>query len=138
MIAFLRYRNDAIELRMQYHAGVVEALRRLPRPLRRWHKERKVWLLDPSLEDWLLRTLSTHGVGVHWLPEERSAASLEPWKTLWLLPGAPREVAEASYKALARLHHPDLVPPERKAEATRTMQQLNAAIEQIRALAERR
>lgn len=36
--------------------------------------------------------------------DERAA---QAWHELWLTPGAPREVVDAAYKALARMYHPD-------------------------------
>lgn len=38
-------------------------------------------------------------------PQQQSIAS--PFKTLYLLPDAPPEVVKASYKALAKIYHPD-------------------------------
>jgi DnaJ-class molecular chaperone len=38
-------------------------------------------------------------------PPPQSIAS--PFQTLYLLPNAPPEVVKASYKALAKIHHPD-------------------------------
>lgn len=34
-------------------------------------------------------------------------SSSDPYAVLWLRSGAPREVAEAAYRALAKTHHPD-------------------------------
>lgn len=53
-------------------------------------------------------------------------AIAEHYQRLGILPDAPLEVAEAAYKALARRAHPDA------GGSTVRMQQLNAAIEQIR------
>jgi DnaJ-class molecular chaperone len=39
-------------------------------------------------------------------PPQQPLAS--PYQTLYLLPDAPPEVVKASYKALAKLYHPDL------------------------------
>jgi hypothetical protein len=133
MTAFLRYRADGIEVRMPYHPSLVRAFRQLPRGLRHWHKAAKAWRFDPSREQWLLATLERHGVAVYWLDEVPPVP--EPWRTLWLLPGAPLSVAEAAYKALVRLHHPDTLPPAQRAAAHETMVKLNHAISAIRAMA---
>ncbi len=39
-------------------------------------------------------------------PAGRPAAA-DPWSVLWLRPGAPAAVVKASYRALARVNHPD-------------------------------
>ena len=44
---------------------------------------------------------------------------------LWLKPGAPREVIDAAYRALARLYHPDAGGSEE------AMTRLNLAYRQI-------
>jgi hypothetical protein len=46
-------------------------------------------------------------------PESQADPLLaDPWTTPWaalrVLPGAPREVVDAAYRALVKLHHPDL------------------------------
>ena len=48
------------------------------------------------------------------------------WSTLHLRPGAPVEVVEAAYRALALLYHPD------RGGDTDRMQEINAAIEGLR------
>lgn len=48
------------------------------------------------------------------------------YTVLHLLPSAPPELVESAYKTLARLHHPD------RGGDTEKMQELNAAIEEIR------
>ncbi len=49
----------------------------------------------------------------------------DAWAELWLRPGAPREVIDAAFRALARLHHPDSGGSEE------AMQRLNAAYRTI-------
>lgn len=49
-----------------------------------------------------------------------------PYSVLHLLPSAPIEVVEAAYKALAKLHHPDV------GGEVETMQSINSAYREIR------
>lgn len=50
----------------------------------------------------------------------------DPWKVLYLRPDAPREVAEAAYKALVRIAHPD-----RPTGSTEAMAAINSAWDAI-------
>lgn len=59
-------------------------------------------------------------------PNTHNAHSTGPYHTLHLTNGAPLEVAEAAYRALAKSGHPD------HGGSHLQMQALNAAIEQIR------
>jgi hypothetical protein len=49
------------------------------------------------------------------------------YATLHLLPTAPRQVVEAAYRALAKLHHPDLAPLAERESATGVMKAVNEA-----------
>ena len=53
-------------------------------------------------------------------------AARDPYELLGVRPDAPLEVAEASYRALARARHPD------QGGSTEAMQELNDAIERVR------
>lgn len=55
-------------------------------------------------------------------PRQRSGAEA----TLFCLPDAPPEVLRAAFKALARLHHPDVGGSEE------SMKRINAAMEELR------
>lgn len=59
-------------------------------------------------------------------PPPKGVGSSGPSAVLHIANDAPLTVAEAAYKALARMHHPDL------GGATARMQAINAAIEAIR------
>lgn len=50
-----------------------------------------------------------------------------PWDVLQIPPDSPKEVAEASYKLLALMRHPD------RGGSNEAMAELNAAIEKVRA-----
>lgn len=57
---------------------------------------------------------------------------MDYYRTLQVSRHADREVIEKAYKALSMKHHPDRVPPERRAAATKRMRQLNEAYETLR------
>ena len=54
------------------------------------------------------------------------------YRTLQVTRDAEPAVIERAYKALSLNHHPDVVSPERRAEATRRMQALNEAYAVLR------
>ncbi len=137
VIAILRERGGAIELKMRYHQGAVQCLKQsIPPAARRWDPQRKAWYIDPRFEPHLVEALEAAGLEVRWATPEGGARE-QPWATLFLLPGAPLAVAEAAYRALALMFHPDRQPPERRARAAEVMRKLNEAISQIRSLEER-
>lgn len=62
-----------------------------------------------------------------YLALEAPAAKRDPWEVLGVRPDAPIEVAEASYRALAKGAHPDTAGGDAK-----RMTELNDAIEAVR------
>jgi hypothetical protein len=99
----------------------------VPADYRRYEPDKKIWLISASLfvEDWLdvLRMrldVEVERVGARqtyhhrrqeqkWQPPPPPTQSIAlPFATLHLLPDAPPEVVKASYKALAKIYHPDV------------------------------
>lgn len=66
-------------------------------------------------------------------PRARPMAEDRHYATLHLLPTAPRELIDAAYRTLAKVHHPDRVPAARRDQAHQTMLALNAAHEALHA-----
>jgi hypothetical protein len=121
--------DDRLILRSPYDPALVDALKEaIPRAYREWDAGAKVWRIDPDWGDVMLQALTAIGVSVVDkrpsvpLPTTVASALQEACQRLYILPEAPVEVAEAAYKALARLHHPDV------GGDTETMQALNDAI----------
>lgn len=54
------------------------------------------------------------------------------YRVLQVTRDAEPEVIERAFKALSLKHHPDVVPPSRRSEATRRMQAINAAYAVLR------
>lgn len=63
--------------------------------------------------------------GYQYPPKPKKQDPRDPLSILWVLDGAPREVVDAAYKTLARLHHPDMGGDLRK------MQEINAAYDSV-------
>ncbi len=57
---------------------------------------------------------------------------MDHYRTLQISRDAEPEVVEKAYKALCLKYHPDVAPPERRADATRRMQQINEAYRVVR------
>lgn len=52
---------------------------------------------------------------------------MTPYEVLGLRPGASADEIRRAYVRLARLHHPDVVDPDRRAAAEKRMQEINEA-----------
>ncbi len=87
----------------------------IPAAFRNYEPTKKTWLISDweCLEEWLGELRSVYAVETVYddeqpsqKPPSQSIAS--PFQTLYLLPNAPPEVVKASYKALAKIYHPDL------------------------------
>ena len=134
--------DGRIALRSPYNARFVEQLKAaIAWDCREWDGQRKCWLLSPLALDPLLVLCAREQIGVkddRSQPGGESAEALSPYAlmpedlrasfvTLYLAPNAPLCVAEASFRALAKVFHPDFFVGEEE-----VMQRLNAAIHIIR------
>ena len=140
MYARLRRRAGIIEVTFRYDPDVVEAIKTLPGYARRWDPDRRVWAVLARYEEPLVYILEGCGLVVYWEDAERRRETRRetgpggagPWATLHLLPDAPLPVAEAAYRAMAKLYHPDAHPGAVPALANEVMVRVNLAIEEIR------
>jgi len=57
---------------------------------------------------------------------------VDAYAVLGVPPDASDEELKAAHRALVRRHHPDLVPPEQREEATRRIQEINVAYGLVR------
>jgi hypothetical protein len=88
----------------------------IPAAFRNYEPTKKTWLITDweCLDEWIGELRSVYAVETEYSDEQPSRkppppqSIASPFQTLYLLPNAPPEVVKASYKALARLHHPDL------------------------------
>jgi hypothetical protein len=107
----------------------------IPWTAREWDAARKVWRVDEAFDAVVIDLAEQHGAIV---TDKRPVAESdqvppalrEACAILHITPGAPLAVAEAAYKALARLHHPDV------GGDTATMQALNEAITTVKSFNE--
>jgi len=136
-------RGDVVDLIGPYLPDLVDALKReIPWRARRWDADLKCWTVDVGWAG-VARSLAVlyAGAVVGAVTQEeaerraRAAASRAPAAVdadadaLGVAPSAPVEVIQAAYRALARLHHPDLVGEA----STARMQAINAAYERLMA-----
>jgi hypothetical protein len=87
----------------------------IPYRFREWDPARKVWTIESAYADLaieiLLRHFPTAETPRHSRPQANTQTrptDNDPFATLHLLPSAPVEVVKAAYRALAKLHHPDV------------------------------
>ena len=130
----------AAVLQFPYSTTLVESLKReIPAYGRSYDPETRSWLVREPYCDraiWLLRQVYPDAVVVEGQgeapprpPRRETLARADHLATLHLLPGAPPEVAQAAYRALVKLHHPDHLPPGERERGRRAM----LAIEALRA-----
>lgn len=141
-----RWPTGAITLDTPYDAEYVEDLKAsIPAISRRYDGASRNWVVKPPYVEVAIGILARH-FPEGW--EERDAdvdgarrASSSPsgtpeWAaTLFVQPDAPLEVAEAAYRALAKMSHPDLAGARAGdvTDAGRRMASLNDAIATARA-----
>lgn len=63
--------------------------------------------------------------------------TIDAYAVLGVSRDAPQSEVKAAHRRLVRLHHPDLVAPAERAEATRRVQEINVAYGLVRDPAER-
>ena len=61
-----------------------------------------------------------------------TAPAIDAYAVLGVAPDATAQELKAAHRALVRRHHPDLAPAERRAEATRRVQEINVAYGLVR------
>jgi hypothetical protein len=117
-----------VKITFRYRAEVIQAIKDfIPAASREYLPSEKAWLISPGWVHSALDTLRWYFDEVQIIEQGQPSTPTPIRKTdpdfaaLWLLPGAPAEVVRAAYKALARLHHPDI------GGGTAEMQTVNAA-----------
>ena len=126
--------DGAIWIETPFSTDYVDDLKgELPRFARQWDENLKMWRLAAGFVGCALEIAGRYfepaddgdtGANGRGSPVQAS----EPWATLWLLPGAPPQVVKAAYRALARIHHPDV------GGCTERMKAINGAFETILAI----
>lgn len=133
MIAELFYMDAVIWCKTPYRKDFVSALKdKIPKDYRYWDKEERVWVINYSYENEILALCSTYFDKVTKYGEKRYISPLiqssPAYKTLFLLPNAPKEVVLATYRVLAKLYHPDT---NKSPDANEKMVKINIARDEI-------
>jgi hypothetical protein len=124
-------------LRTVYDAAFVEALKiAIPPAYREWDASKKAWYIWQDWDETVIQLVKDQGGHVIDKRPQVAPAAVVPrplqdaCTLLCVTPDAPLSVAEAAFKALARLHHPDV------GGDTRMMQQLNDALATFKSFTE--
>lgn len=115
----IREAPDGIEVFSPWNAAFVHRLKEEIAPAyRSWDNDRKCWWIATPLANVARRIArvyfdvedETAPAAQHAISDCISAvkAAYPDWARLWLLPNAPTPVVEASWRALCRIHHPDV------------------------------
>src|SRR5215510_1137336 len=102
--------DDRLALKSPYNPALIQALKdAVPYEYREWDVATKTWRIDVDWADTLLQALTNIGVTVVDkrpavpLPTSVAPALHEACARLCITPDAPLAVAEAAFKALARV-----------------------------------
>lgn len=139
MSVYYEFDGDDVVLAFSYDPTAVEALKfAVPKGHRLWVPEERVWRIKARFWERVKTIFVQYGVfSAAEFNELKRPVGGGDWETLWVRQGAPVEVVDAAYRALARLHHPDLAPAGtsegKMAERHRRMVRINLAYEKLRA-----
>ena len=81
---------------------------RIPASARDWDPEARCWLVDARHAGAVRTWAEAWFDEIDWPAEPPVNDEIDAWVVLWLRAGAPRELVRAAYRALARIHHPDV------------------------------
>ncbi len=89
----------------------------IPAEFRNYDPTKKTWMINnwDCLNGWLDELRRSYDIETEFSSEQANRQPppppkqnlTSPYQTLYLLPNAPPEVIKASYKALAKIYHPD-------------------------------
>lgn len=132
--AILQYREDSIITTTPYSPAFVRDIKRqIPSDFREYDPSHKQWIVSVAFEDELTKLCKRHYSDVRVIKESASSTAIpEHYRTLYVLPDAPDEVVQAAYRALVRMHHPDV---SNDPDSTATMQRINEAYELVNEVA---
>jgi len=121
----------------QYDPTIVEAIKHAaPSHQRRWSPDHRRWEINEAFWGRVKRVLVACGVledGDFEHLGARAGKTGSAWSALHLTPGAPPTVVDAAYRAMAKLHHPDMAEGDAdRAQRTQRMTALNLAYEKLR------
>lgn len=135
----IHFERHVLVVKMPYDRDCIEEIKgTIPVGMRQWDPNLKIWYVGLPYLGALVRILEEYFsdseifldqdipnlIALRDIIEPR----FSPYSELYLLPDAPREVAYAAYKALAKLFHPDTGRGDLE-----RMKRINLAWERIRA-----
>lgn len=126
-----------------FRADVVDTIKMvIPKHARHWNIEAKLWEIDSDYESFLVAALDCIGVDVRHVgqadeePTKPKYQQTKPlgdcFSVLYVLPSAPIEVAEAAYRALSKMWHPDHLEEQERFLGHIQMKRINQAVEEVR------
>lgn len=132
MLAELFHMPTTIWAKTPYIKDFVTELKdEIPKDYRYWDSSEKAWVVSYAYEKVLLALCQKHfdkviqyGRKGYSVPKQSSPK----YKTLFLLPNAPKEVVMAAYRALSFKYHPDV---NKDPDATEKMKEINIARDKI-------
>jgi hypothetical protein len=135
----ISYERHVLVLKMPFDELCIADIKStIPPNMREWHSALKVWFIGlpylPTLINILKRYFDSSDIYVsrdipNLIALKDVIEPLEsPYSDLYLLPNAPKEVAYAAYRALAKMYHPDTGRGDLE-----KMKRINLAWERIRA-----
>ena len=130
------------EFLFPYDAVMVDDMKRVPAAYRAYDPERRVWTISvpyaSRMLDLFLRRFPHATVNEYETrgrdsapPPPPKAPNPTPHITLYVLPTAPREVIDASYRALVKKYHPDRLPEPERAQGNERLAKINVAYAQL-------
>lgn len=97
-----------LEVEAPYDKQLVETLTTSIPPIARiWNNVQKQWYIRKDQFDKLTHILDQYCDETLLLNFPKQEVASDNWTRLYLLEGAPIEVIQATYRALAKKHHPD-------------------------------
>ncbi len=131
------------EFLFPYDAAMVEDMKGVPIAYRSYDQDKRLWtisapyanrVLDLFLRRFPHATVNeygTRGRAVAPPPPSPKAPVPTPYAALYVLPTAPREVIDASYRALVKKYHPDRLPEPERAQGNERLAKINVAYAQL-------
>lgn len=130
------------EFLFPYDAAMVEAMKGVPVAYRSYDSDQRMWtisapyanrMLDLFLRHFPHATVNAYETrGRNTAPPPPPKAPVPPpHAALYVLPTAPREVIDASYRALVKKYHPDRLPEPERAQGNERLARINVAYAQL-------
>jgi len=124
-----------------FNGAMVEDIKAVPVSYRDYDPTTRIWTVSAPYADRVLDLFLRRFPGADVIDDTQGArtsapppppkAPTTPHATLYVLPSAPREVIEASYKALVKKFHPDRLPEPERARGNAVLAKINVAYAQL-------